>query len=146
MASPESALGSIQPLPARNRQNTPLFTLLPPFHHVRVAGLDPFSPRRNRLFAASSTAGLARISSKASAERTLLTLDGLAFSEPATRPTRNASSILMSMTHLPMLRVSGFIHEHVNMLNMYVVHMCSMSTHSSRACVTVVGGAVRSSG
>ena len=80
VASPKSALGSIQPLPGRNRQNTPLFTLLPPFHHVRVAGLDPFSPRRNRLFAASSTAGLAHIRSKASAEQTLLTLAGLAFS------------------------------------------------------------------
>ena len=27
VASPESALGSIQPFPGRNRQNTPLFTL-----------------------------------------------------------------------------------------------------------------------
>ena len=85
VASPKSALGSIQPLPGRNRQNTPLFTLLPPFHHVRVAGLDPFSPRRNRLFAASSTAGLAHIRSKASAEQTLLTLAGLAISGPLSR-------------------------------------------------------------
>ena len=128
VASPKSALGSIQPLPGRNRQNTPLFTLLPPFHHVRVAGLDPFSPRRNRLYAASSTAGLAHISSKASAEQTLLTLAGLAISAPLSRYRTFEQAAMAAFRPRALVRASALPRCRI-----------AARTHSRRASTAAAG-------